>query len=158
MKNPARSSASNSAAGPKRDIGYSPTIASKLVGVNYNTILYWVRTGLVRASVRYESKQWTPVLFSFSDLLELKFIQSLRDKGAPTRRIRKALSFLRRTLKKHDFMDLYLDVTNDDIHVYTGTDGIVSAVKNQGQLLLINVSMLRNEIEEKARKQKIKIA
>ena len=151
-------SAPRRGAPPKKDVGYSPTIASKLVGVNYNTILYWVRTGLVRASVRYESKQWTPVLFSFADLLELKFIQSLREKGAPTRRIRKALNFLRKTLKNHELADLYLDVTNDDIHVYVGTDNILSVVKNQGQLLLINVSVLRNEIEERARKQKIKIA
>ena len=142
----------------KRDVGYSPTIASKLVGVNYNTILYWVRTGLVKASVRYESKQWTPVLFSFNDLLELKFIQSLRDKGAPTRRIRRALNYLRKTLKTHEMADLYLDVTNDDIHVYVGPDRIVSAAQNQGQLLLINVSMLKKDIEDKARRQKIKIA
>ena len=142
----------------KKEGGYSPTVASKLVGVNYNTILYWVRTGLVKASIQYESKQWTPVLFSFNDLLELKFIQSLRDKGAPTRRIRKALNYLRRTLKSHDIASLYLDVTNDDIQVYATPDNVLSAVKNQGQLLLINVSRLRSEIEEKARQQKIKIA
>ena len=145
-------------AAARQHAGYSPTVASKLVGVNYNTILYWVRTGLVRASVRYESKQWTPVLFSFDDLLELKFIQSLRDKGAPTRRIRRALNFLRRTLKSHSLTDLYLDVTSDDIQVYVDPEKIMSAVKNQGQMLLINVARLKSEIEERAQKQKIRIA
>jgi DNA-binding transcriptional MerR regulator len=138
--------------------GYSPTLASKLLGINYNTILYWVRTKLVRASVRYESRQWTPVLFSFDDLLELKFIQSLREKGAPTRRIRKALNFLRKELKHLPLADIYLDVTTDDIHVVASNDQILSAVKNQGQLLLINISRLKTEIEEKARKSNIKIA
>jgi len=158
MRTSTRDLASRPVLAAKREIGYSPTVASKLVAVNYNTILYWVRTGLVRASVRYESKQWTPVLFSFNDVLELKFIQSLRDKGAPTRRIRKALNYLRRTLKTHEMADLYLDVTNDDIHVYVNADNIMSAAKAQGQLLLINVAMLKSEIEERARKQKIKIA
>ena len=138
--------------------GYSPTLASKLLGINYNTILYWVRTKLVRASIRYESRQWTPVLFSFDDLLELKFIQSLREKGAPTRRIRKALNFLRREVKQVPLADVYLDVTTDDIHVVASNDQILSAVKNQGQLLLINVTRLKSEIEEKARKANIKIA
>lgn len=137
--------------------GYSPTVAAKLTGLNYNTILYWVRTKLVRASVQYESKQWTPVLFSFNDLLELKFIQSLREKGASTRRIRKALTFLRKEVKNRSLTDLFLDVTTDDIHLLM-SDTILSAVKNQGQLLLINVAVLRNEIEEKARKANIKIA
>ena len=138
--------------------GYSPTLASKLLGINYNTILYWVRTKLVRASVRYESKQWTPVLFSFNDLLELKFIQSLREKGAPTRRIRKALNFLRKRGKGMPPADFYLDVTTDDIQIVASPDQILSAVKNQGQLLLINISRLKSEIEEKAKKSNIKIA
>jgi len=137
--------------------GYSPTIAAKLTGLNYNTILYWVRTKLVRASVQYESKQWTPVLFSFDDLLELKFIQSLRDKGAPTRRIRKALNFLRKEVKNRPLSDLYLDVTTDDIQLLVSSDKIVSAAKNQGQLLLINVDRLRGEIEEKAKKANIQV-
>lgn len=138
--------------------GYSPTLASKLLGINYNTILYWVRTKLVRASVRYESKQWTPVLFSFNDLLELKFIQSLREKGAPTRRIRKALTFLRKQAKSSPLADLYLDVTTDDIHLVMSPDQILSAVQSQGQLLLINISRLKSEIEERARKSNIRIA
>lgn len=138
--------------------GYSPTLASKLLGINYNTILYWVRTKLVRASIRYESKQWTPVLFSFDDLLELKFIQSLREKGAPTRRIRRALTFLRKRAKSLPLTDVYLDVTTDDIQLRVGTDQILSAVQSQGQLLLINVTRLRAEIEEKAKKSNIKIA
>ena len=141
-----------------RQQGYSPQLASKLLGINYNTILYWVRTKLVRASVRYESKQWSPVLFSADDLLELKFIQSLREKGAPTRRIRKALAFLRKRPKDLPLTDLYLDVTTDDIHLVVSPDQILSAVKSQGQLLLINVSRLKTEIEEKARKSNIRIA
>ena len=144
----------------RRDLphGYSPTVAAKLTGLNYNTILYWVRTNLVKASVQYESKQWVPVLFSFNDLLELKFIKTLREKGAPTRRIRKALNYLRKETKSRAITDLFLDVTTDDIHILVTPDKILSAVKSQGQLLLINVGILKNEIEEKAREANIKIA
>ena len=54
--------------------------------------------------------------------------------------------------------DVYLDVTTDDIQILMSQDKILSAVKTQGQLLLINVSRLKSEIEEKARKSNIKIA
>ena len=40
-------------------LAYSPTLASKLLGINYNTILYWVRTKLVRASVRCNDRSTT---------------------------------------------------------------------------------------------------
>jgi DNA-binding transcriptional MerR regulator len=130
--------------------GYSPTLASKIVGVNYNTILYWVRTRLVRASIRYESKQWAPVYFSFQDLLELKFIQSLREKGASTRRIRKALAILRKNIKK-DVADFFIDVTTDEIRIYTDPDTILSAVQAREELLLINIGKMMDEIEEKAK-------
>jgi DNA-binding transcriptional MerR regulator len=122
--------------------GYSPTLASKIVGVNYNTILYWVRTRLVRASIRYES---------FQDLLELKFIQSLREKGASTRRIRKALAILRKNIKK-DVADFFIDVTTDEIRIYTDPATIISAVQAREELLLINVGKMMDEIEEKAKK------
>jgi len=78
--------------------------------------------------------------------------------GGATRRIRKALAFLRKRPKDLPITDLYLDVTTDDIHVVVSSDQILSAVKSQGQLLLINVSRLKSEIEEKARKSNIKIA
>ena len=135
---------------PKK--GFSPTLASKIVGVNYNTILYWVRTRLVRASIRYESKQWAPVYFSFNDLLELKFIQSLRDKGAPTKKIRKALAYLRKNMKK-DFAELYVDASSDDIRVYNEPEALISAARDQEELLIINIGKMKREIHEKAEMQ-----
>ncbi|MFC2172952.1 MerR family transcriptional regulator [Acidobacteriota bacterium] len=135
-----------------KKIGFSPRLAERIVGVNYNTILYWVRTGLVKASIRYESKQWQPVLFSFDDLLELKFIKSLRDKGAPTRRIRRALSYLRKNIPEHR-RELYIDVTDDDIQIYLSAQDVMSVAKTQGQLLLINVGQLRKDVASRTFKQ-----
>ena len=123
--------------------GFSPTLASRLLGINYNTILYWTRTRLVRASIQYQSKQWTPVLFSFDDLLELRLVQSLREKGAPTRRIRKALNFLR----KHAPEVAYLDVSSDAIRQVSPGDAIRDTLGRDGTLVVFDVGGWRADLE-----------
>lgn len=145
--------------------GYSAKLAAEVTGADYYNILYWVRTGLVKASVQYVGKQKAPVLFSFWDLLEIKIIQNLREgerreKKAPIQRIRKALNYLRSL--GEEYMDalrlealvpgaggIFLDVTGDDIQAYFNEDQVISAVKNQGQTLLVNILRMRDEVKKK---------
>jgi DNA-binding transcriptional MerR regulator len=144
---------------------YSAKMAAEVTGADYYNILYWVRTGLVKASVQYIGKQKAPVLFSFWDLLEIKIIQNLREgerreKKAPIQRIRKALSYLRSL--GEEYMDalrlealvpgaggIYLDVTGDDIQAYFNDDQVISAVKNRGQTLLVNILKMKDEVQKK---------
>lgn len=154
--------------------GYSAKLAAEVTGADYYNILYWVRTKLITASVHYVGKQKSPVLFSFWDLLEIKIIQNLREgarreKKAPIQRIRKALSYLRSL--GDEYMDalrlealvpgtggIYLDVTGDDIQAYFNEDQVISAVKNQGQTLLVNVLRMRDEVEQKLKEAESRIA
>lgn len=147
--------------------GYSAKLAAEVTGADYYNILYWVRTGLIKASVQYVGKQKAPVLFSFWDLLEIKIIQNLREgerreKKAPIQRIRKALSYLRSLGEEYiDALKLealvpgaggiYLDVTGDDIQAYFSEDQVISAVKNQGQTLLVNILKMKDEVKGKLR-------
>lgn len=147
--------------------GYSAKLAAEVTGADYYNILYWVRTGLIKASIQYVGKQKAPVLFSFWDLLEIKIIQNLREgerreKKAPIQRIRKALSYLRSLGEEYiDALKLealvpgaggiYLDVTGDDIQAYFSEDQVISAVKNQGQTLLVNVLKMKDEVKGKLR-------
>ena len=145
--------------------GYSAKVAAEVTGAEYNNILYWVRTGLIKARVQYIGKQKSPVLFSFWDLLEVKIIQNLREgdrreKKAPIQRIRKALNYLRSL--GEEYMDalrlealmpgaggIFLDVTGDDIQAYFNEDQVISAVKTQGQTLLVNVLKMKDEVRGK---------
>ncbi len=147
--------------------GYSAKTAAGVTGADYYNILYWVRTGLIKASVQYVGKQKAPVLFSFWDLLEIKIIQNLREgdrreKKAPIQRIRKALNYLRSL--GEEYMDalrlealvpgaggIYLDVTGDDIQAYFNEHQVISAVKAQGQTLLVNVLKMKEEVKLKLR-------
>lgn len=147
------------------DGGYSAKVAAEVTGADYYNILYWVRTGLIKASIQYVGKQKAPVLFSFWDLLEIKIIQNLREgdrreKKAPIQRIRKALNYLRSL--GEEYMDalrlealvpgaggIFLDVTGDDIQAYFNEAQVISAVKTQGQTLLVNVLKMKDEVKGK---------
>ncbi len=141
---------------PKDAGGLSPTVVSLLLRINYNTILYWVRTKLARASLRYEAQQWVPIRFSVSDVLEIAVIGRMRDKGAPTRRIRRALRILRKVRRGSQDVGLYLDVTTDTIRVILESD-ILTAVQGQGDIHLINVGKIMCDIEEAARRHRINL-
>ena len=78
-------------------VAHSPTTASKLLGISYDTALYWLRNGLIRASIQHEQRQWSPVLFSFEDLTHLRLVQLLRDYGQPYTRIKKAVRLARKS-------------------------------------------------------------
>lgn len=147
--------------------GYTAKVAAAVTGADYYNILYWTRTGLIKASIRYDKKQKSPVLYSFWDLLEIKIIQNLREgdrkeKKAPVQRIRKALNYLRNLGEEYiqalrlealipGVGGIYLDVTDDDIQAYFSEDQVISAVKNQGQTLLVNVVRMKEDVKERLR-------
>ncbi len=129
--------------------GYSPTVAAILTGINYNTILYWVRDRLVNASVLYKSRQWAPVLLSFEDILELMFVKVLRNNGVNTRRIRKALVYLRRQFRRGSVTGLCLDVTSEHIMVLDPAKSMREASLELGYLITIDVGRLEDMLRKK---------
>jgi DNA-binding transcriptional MerR regulator len=107
-------------------------------------------------------------LFSFDDVLEVSIIEGLRRRGAPVKRIRRALDYLKkqgeayvslfrlgaalpRELRKGA---LYLDVSGDDILIHRGQAQVFSAAKARGQhcfvfALVVDVAGVRRQLEEK---------
>jgi DNA-binding transcriptional MerR regulator len=133
-----------------QEIGYSPLFACKIARVDYDVLLSWIRNKLIRASIRLESDKWSPVLFSFGDLLEIVFIRLLKDGGCPTRKIKKALALLRKNVRK-GFSELYIVIFDDDIRCYADTDGVLAAVKSMRSFLLVNVGKVQDELESRLR-------
>ncbi len=149
--------------------GYSAEQVSRLTGADYHNILYWLRSGLIRASLspHRQPKPRHPVRFSFTDLLEIGIIQELRERGAPVQRIRKALDYLKRLGPEYTSLfhlgaalpkelrrkAVYLDVSGDDLRVYHSDKEVLSAVKHRGQTvihaLIIDVKRFKEELEAK---------
>lgn len=77
----------------------TPTVC-RLARISPRTLDYWVRTGLVRPSVRPSSGRRVPRLWSVSDAVEVRTIKALRDSGCPLQRVRKARLVLQRRWKE----------------------------------------------------------
>jgi DNA-binding transcriptional MerR regulator len=147
--------------------GYTVEQVCRWTGAKPQTLLYWVRTGLVRASVRHTGRRRTPVLFAFADLLRVGVIQELRARArVPLQRIRKALRYLDTKLpaEYRELFELgsalpkdlrkgsvYLDVSGEDIVIRRGQEAL-SAVRRPGQLVLVWVDLaaVRRELAAKA--------
>lgn len=151
-------------------MAYTTRQLAQITGATYPNILYWLRTGLIHASETPErqSRQRHEALFSFHDVLEVSIIEELRKRGAPVKRIRRALDYLKE--QGAEFMSLfylgaalphelrkgavYLDVSGDDIHIYRSSKEAFSAVKARGQqifiyALMIEVRRMRAGLEER---------
>jgi hypothetical protein len=138
--------------------GVSPTIAVRLLGkkYNYNTILWWVRTRLARASVQYTGKYWTPVLFSVTDVVELAVIGMMRQRKTKTEIIAKALEILRSEGGRRLGSTLCLCVADGDVRAIVESD-IMRAVGANGSSYFINVGKIRQDLEAAARHYRIKL-
>lgn len=79
--------------------GYSAVQASELTGADYHNILYWLRSGLIRAghTPNRKPKPRHPIRFAFPDLVEIGIIQELRERSTPVHRIQLALDYLKKS-------------------------------------------------------------
>ncbi len=148
---------------------YTVEAVFRLTNAPPANIRAWYRNELVSASgsPRRERKQRHDILFSFVEVLEIGIIHELKVRGADTRRIRKALNFLR-TLGPELMSQLhlgaslpaelrkkawYLDVSGDDILFYENKSRAMSAVKTRGQMILyclmINVPSYKENLKRK---------
>jgi tetratricopeptide (TPR) repeat protein len=73
---------------------YSVQDAARLFGLGEARLRYWAQTGFVGPSVRRRGRFY----YTFQDLISLKTLVSLLDRGVPTQRVRKNLEALRRRL------------------------------------------------------------
>lgn len=107
------------------------------------------------------------MLFHFTDLLEMKIIDELRQRGASAKKIRKALNYLKSLGPEYVSLfhlgaslpaDLrsravYLDISGDDINVHHSNREVISAVRHRGQriihALMVDVAGLKADLTEK---------
>jgi len=121
--------------------GYSPEQIVKMFGVGYDKVLTWLRTKVVRASVRNEHRQWAPVLFSREDLLEVLLVAKLRKVHLGMTTIKAAL----RTLRRVRVWDgHYILISAERVQVARS----VSA-ENQTLTIAVSLDKLREELGEK---------
>jgi DNA-binding transcriptional MerR regulator len=74
---------------------YNSKLASRIVGVSLRQIQYWDERGFIRPSVKLAEGRGTKRLYSFHDLVCLRVVKDLTDRGFSLQKIRRCLSALR---------------------------------------------------------------
>src|SRR5260221_14410575 len=74
---------------------YLTAQAARISGFSVRQLDYWARSGILIPSVQNANGQGTRRHYSFNDLVKLRFIQQLKEKGWSTQKIRKTLGHLR---------------------------------------------------------------
>jgi len=76
---------------------FNSKMVSRIVGVSLRQIQYWDERGFIRPSVKHAEGRGTKRLYSFSDLVQLKVVKDLTDYGLSLQKIRRCLSYLKRS-------------------------------------------------------------
>jgi len=127
---------------------YTTKQASKILEVKESAIRYWVRTKLIKPA-RWENKQRISILYSFTNLVEIKMVNQLRKDGASTQAIRKAVETLRKWEGKNSFANKALIVVGDDVVIYQGEEQLISLVKKRGQIIWADIALYEQEVQSK---------
>ncbi|MBI3183069.1 MAG: MerR family transcriptional regulator [Myxococcales bacterium] len=78
------------------DAGFNSRVAERITGLSYRQLVHWDETKLIRPSVRQASGRGTRRVYSFEDLLELRVVATLRQRGVSLQSVRKTVAYLRR--------------------------------------------------------------
>jgi DNA-binding transcriptional MerR regulator len=79
----------------KRIESYSAGEAAQIADVPYTSVDYWARHGLVVPSVAVANGSGTERRYDFKDLLALRAVKELRQRGISTQALRKAIEYVR---------------------------------------------------------------
>jgi DNA-binding transcriptional MerR regulator len=116
------------------------------------TLDYWIRTGLVRPSVRATPGRRVPRLWSIDDAIVVRTIKALRDAGCPLQRIRAVKRLLASQEARLGGATLFWDGT--DVLLMKQWGEVESAVRRPGQqvlhVLAIPLSPWREELGSEA--------
>lgn len=108
--------------------GFTAAQACAYTGCTAHQLRYWDRIGLVKPGVQSTGgRPGVRRLYSFRDLVALKVVSSLLEKGLSLQRVRRAFDYLRRKAQ--------LDQHLSEVRLVTDGRSIFQMYKNDGELI-----------------------
>lgn len=139
-------------------VGFSGPQAAKITGVNYKTLDYWARTGLIKPSIRDARGTGTRRIYSLIDLVALKTVSILRERGLSLQKLRRAVERLRElapdgvtnseVLARH-----YLVTDGNDVYVVESPDVLLSLLQGGQLVLALWLGKMASNIIEAAKRE-----
>jgi len=115
-------------------LSFNTKTACKIVGVSLRQIQHWDETGLVKPSVKEAAGRGTIRLYSYTDLIQLKVVKTLRDHRISLQKIRRSLEYLQSHFPeiKKPFLELKFLTDGETIFILTTDEKkILDTLKNQ---------------------------
>jgi len=75
-------------------LSFNTKTTSKIIGVSLRQLQHWDEKGLIKPSIREASGKGTIRLYSYTDLIQLKLVRTLRDNRISLQKIRRSLEYL----------------------------------------------------------------
>ena len=98
---------------------------------------YYEKTGLIKASIRGAQGCGHHKLYSFSDVILLRWFLQLRKQGLSMQRVRRGIAYLRKHMPKYIEKaldhELYFVTDGQDMFVLVNGRDVISLVRNPGQ-------------------------
>lgn len=140
-------------------MGFTTTQVRALTGLSTRQINYFDQTGLLQPSLKSATGKGSSRSYSFRDVIALKTIAVLRNKGGVSlQAIRTAVQYIQ-TIEGKMLSEVVLAVLGDDIVKIEKRDTeqmlslVTSLVKQPGQLiyLFIDIASITEEVERAIR-------
>lgn len=115
-------------------MNFNSRSVTKIIGIKTRQLDYWDSTHIVKPSVREAAGYGSVRLYSFNDLVQLKVVKTLRDKGISLQKIRKALNYLSKNMPEiqKPLAELKFLTDGETIFVITrNKKKILDTLKNQ---------------------------
>jgi len=130
--------------------------ACKLVGITIRQLNYWDTKGIAKPSLSPATGKGSRRLYSYSDLLALETVKSLRDSGISLQKVRKCIQYLRKNLPDVSEPLKYCVLLTDGQTVYLvkSPQEMIDTVKKPGQFSWIQVNLeaidtvMRQQVKE----------
>ena len=107
---------------------YNSKMASRIVGVTLRQIQYWDEQGFIRPSVKLAEGRGTKRLYSFHDLVCLKVVKDLTQRGLTLQKIRRCL----RPLKQYSAR---VDQSSESLKYLTDGDKLFMFTSDREKIL-----------------------
>jgi predicted RNase H-like HicB family nuclease len=134
---------------------FSSKAVSRIIGIPTRVIDYWDRTNFIKPSISEASGYGSVRLYSFTDLIQFKVANFLRDRGLSLQKIRKSLNYLRKHLPEVEkpLAQLRFLTDAETIFVLTNRDKeIIDTLKKGQYVLAIAIEELINDLRGKTSK------
>ena len=125
---------------------------SQIIGASARQISHWDKQGIVKPSIGSASGRGSRRLYSYTDLLALKTVKSLRDGNVSLQKVRKCVTYLRRHLPDitQPLSMCKLVAFGDTVLLIRDEQALVDTVTRPGQAAhwdLIDIAELHRELQ-----------